>query len=103
MDEDLGNLTREEIIAEVKRLRAGIRVHRDSTGHALCWHHPQLWGLLPEPIPQDLAVPAWPQFLRGCVRYRESLDRELPDAPRLQVEYEIEHRRKASPGPPSDR
>ena len=30
-----------------RRLRAGIRAHRDSTGHALCWHHPALWGLLP--------------------------------------------------------
>src|SRR5437773_8438392 len=36
------------ILVEVKRLRAGIRAHRDSSGHELCWHHPQLWGLLPE-------------------------------------------------------
>jgi hypothetical protein len=100
MDEDLGQFSRDELIAEVKRLRAGIRDHRDSTGHNLCWHHPQLWGLLPEPMPQDLAVPAWPQFLRGCLRYRESLDRELPDAPRLQAEYDGEHGRKASPVPP---
>ena len=59
-----------------------------STGHDLCWHHPQLWGLLPEPIPQDLAVSDWPQFLRGCIRYRQALDRELPDAPRTQREYD---------------
>ena len=57
--------TREGLIAEVMRLRAGIRAHRDSSGHNLCWHHPQLWNLLPEPIPKDLAVPDWPQFLRG--------------------------------------
>ena len=100
MDEDLGQLTRDELIAEVKRLRAGIRDHRDSTGHNLCWHHPQLWGLLPEPMPRDLAVPAWPQFLRGCLRYRESLDRELPDAARLRAEYESEYGRKAPPVPP---
>jgi len=68
MDDDLPNLTREELIAEVIRLRAGIRAHRDSSGHDLCWHHPQLWKLLPEPIPKDLAVPDWPQFLRGCIR-----------------------------------
>jgi hypothetical protein len=86
MDEDLLTLDRDELIAAVRRLRAGIRAHRDSSGHALCWHHPQFWGLLAEPISTDLAVPAWPQFLRGCVRYRESLDRELPDVPRIDAE-----------------
>jgi len=80
MDEDLGRMDRNALIAEVKRLRAGIRAHRDSSGHDLCWHHPQLWGLLPEPIPADIAVPPWPKFLRGCLKYRESLDRELPNA-----------------------
>ncbi|MBC6982248.1 hypothetical protein [Caulobacter sp. 17J80-11] len=88
MDEDLDGLTREELLAEAKRLRAGVRAHRDASGQDLCWHHPQLWGLLPEPIPKEIAVPAWPQFLRGCVKYRESLDRELPDAPRTTEEYE---------------
>ncbi|MDQ6869032.1 MAG: hypothetical protein M3178_11760 [Pseudomonadota bacterium] len=88
MDIDLEQLSRDELIAEVKRLRTGIRAHRDSTGHDLCWHHPQLWGLLPEPISPDVAVPPWPRFLRGCVRYRESLDRELPNAPRADFEYE---------------
>jgi hypothetical protein len=87
MDEDILDRTREELIAEVVRLRNGIRAHRDSSGHDLCWHHPKLWGLLPEPIPKNIAVPAWPQFLRGCVRYREALERELPDAPRTDVEF----------------
>jgi predicted N-acetyltransferase YhbS len=87
MDDDLEEMTREQLIAEVKRLRAGIRAHRDSSGHELCWHHPQLWGLLPEPISNDVKVPAWPQFLRGCVKYRESLDRELPDAPCIDAEF----------------
>ena len=88
MDEDLETLDRAALIAEVRRLRAGIREHRDSSGHALCWHHPQLWGLLPEPIPADIAVPAWPNFLRGCVGYRQSLERELPDAPVVDVDYD---------------
>ena len=86
MDEDLQALSREALIREITRLRAGIRAHRDSSGHDLCWHHPQLWGLLPEPMKADVAVPPWPRFLRGCVRYRESLDRELPDAPRVDTE-----------------
>jgi hypothetical protein len=88
MDEDLDQLSREQLAAEVKRLRAGIRQHRDSSGHALCWHHPQLWGLLPERVTPQVAVPPWPKFLRGCLRYRESLDRQLPHAPVLDAEYE---------------
>jgi hypothetical protein len=88
MDEDLLQLSPEELVAEVKKLRAGIRAHRDSTKHDLCWHHPQLWSLLPEKIEPDVAVPAWPQFLRGCLKYRESLDAQLPRAPRTTGEYE---------------
>ena len=87
MDDDLDPLGREELLAEVKRLRAGIRTHRDSSGQDLCWHHPDLWNLLPERTPPDVAVPPWPAFLRGCVRYRESLDRQLPDAPVSSGEY----------------
>ena len=86
MDEDLVDLDRNALIAEVKRLRDGIRQHRDSSGHDLCWHHPQLWGLLPEKTDPVPIVPEWPQFLRGCVKYRESLDRQLPDAPRTQAD-----------------
>jgi len=88
MDDDLESLDREQLIAEVKRLRAGIRAHRDASGHELCWHHPALWGLLPErrdPLPR---VPDWPVFLRGCIRYRQSLDEQLPEAPRDDAEYD---------------
>ena len=87
MDDDLEPLSRSDLIAEVKRLRQGIREHRDSSGHELCWHHPQLWGLLPEKIDPAVAVPAWPQFLRGCLKYRESLDAQLPHAPRTNEEH----------------
>ena len=87
-DSDLEALSRDQLVAEVKRLRAGIRTHRDSTGHDLCWHHPDLWGLLPERITPEVAVPPWPKFLRGCLRYREALERELPDAPRADFEYD---------------
>jgi hypothetical protein len=88
MDEDLQKFSKEELVAEVKKLRAGIREHRDSTKHELCWHHPQLWSLLPEKVDPAMAVPAWPQFMRGCLRYRESLDRQLPDAARTQEEFD---------------
>ena len=83
MDEDLQTLSREQLIEEVKKLRAGIRTHRDSTRHELCWHHPQLWNLLPEKTEPDIAVPEWPQFLRGCLHYRESLDQQKPYASRV--------------------
>ncbi|HEY1906617.1 MAG TPA: hypothetical protein VGG91_11285 [Myxococcaceae bacterium] len=88
MDEDLDSMNHPQLVAEVKRLRTGIREHRDASAHELCWHHPQLWGLLPErsdPLP---AVPEWPQFLRGCIHYRQSLDRELPGAPRTAEEFD---------------
>jgi len=88
MDEDLEALSRELLLAEIKKLRAGIREHRDAAGHGLCWHQPKLWALLPERSDPQPAVPAWPQFLRGCVRYRESLDEQLPGTPRTSAEYE---------------
>ena len=82
MDDDLLSMSQPQLIAEVKRLRAGIREHRDSQGHELCWHHPRLWGLLPEKTDPQPPVPAWPQFMRGCIRYRQSLDQQAPHAPR---------------------
>ena len=87
MDDDLDRMSREQLVAEAKRLRNGIRHHRDSTRHELCWHHPALWGLLPEmsdPVP---VVPDWPQFIEGCVKYRQSLDEQAPDAPRAAEPY----------------
>jgi hypothetical protein len=87
MDEDLEALSREQLVAEVLKLRNAIRTHRDSSGHELCWHHPDLWSLLPEKVSPAIAVPAWPQFMRGCVRYRQSLDEQLPGAPRNNEEF----------------
>jgi hypothetical protein len=82
MDDDLDTLSRDALIDEVKKLRHAIREHRDSSGHDLCWHHPALWSLLPERTDPAPVVPAWPQFMQGCIRYRQSLDEQLPDAPR---------------------
>ncbi len=44
MDTDLDQMTRENLVAEIKKLRKGIRQHRDSSRHELCWRHPWLWG-----------------------------------------------------------
>ena len=88
MDQDLDAMSREELIAETRRLRGGIRAHRDSTLHELCWHHPDLWRLLPEKTDPVPVVPEWPQFIAGCIRYRQSLDEQAPDAPRSSQPYE---------------
>jgi hypothetical protein len=88
MDEDLAEMTRDQLIAEVKKLRQGIRKHRDSSEHELCWHHPALWGLLPEKTDPIPIVPEWPEFIRGCVSYRQSLDRQAPTARRTSKPYE---------------
>jgi len=74
MDEELKLLNKDQLIAEIKKLRTAIREHRDSTGQELCWHHPKLWSLLPEKTAPKIAVPAWPEFMKGCVQYRSSLD-----------------------------
>ncbi|HEX2201696.1 MAG TPA: hypothetical protein VHG91_00285 [Longimicrobium sp.] len=87
MDEDLETMSREALVAEVRKLRRGIREHRDSTEHELCWHHPALWGLLPERTDPVPTVPAWSQFMRGCIRYRQSLDEQAPGAPRTDAPY----------------
>ena len=82
MDEDLQMMSKDQLIAEVKKLRMGIREHRDSTGQDLCWHHPKLWAMLPEKIDPKIAVPDWPEFMKGCIQYRKSLDEQNPNAPR---------------------
>jgi hypothetical protein len=86
-DDQLEGLSHRELIDEVLRLREGIRRHRDSTGHDLCWHHPQLWGLLPDSTDPQPHVPEWPVFMQGCIRYRQSLDAQLPMAPRTNEEF----------------
>ena len=35
----------------------------------------------------QLTVPTWPEFLQGCVRYRQSLDTQAPTAPRTSKPY----------------
>jgi uncharacterized protein (TIGR02246 family) len=96
MDKDLERMSREELIHETKKLRDGVRAHRDTTQHDLCWHHPALWALLPEKTDPLPAVPDWPQFLEGCVRYRRSLDEHLPDAPRTTELYRLPEERDAA-------
>lgn len=87
MDNDLENMSREQLIEEVTRLRNAIREHRDSTLHDLCWYHPQMWSLLPEQTDPLPTVPEWPQFMEGCIKFRESLDKQAKHAPRTDQSY----------------
>jgi hypothetical protein len=87
MDEDLDAMTRDQLLAVARRLRAGIRAHRDISMHELCWHQPDLWGLLPEQTDPLPTVPEWPQFMAGCIRYRQSLDDQAASAPRSSEPY----------------
>jgi hypothetical protein len=88
MNTDLEGMTREQLVSEIVKLRGGIRAHRDSTGHDLCWHHPDLWALLPEKTDPQPTVPAWPEFMRGCIKYRQSLDEQIPRAPRTEESFD---------------
>lgn len=75
IDDDINNMTREELIEEIKKLRAGIRNHRDNKGHNLCWFVPELWGLLPDKIEPSPEVPPFQEFIECCMKYRKSLDK----------------------------
>lgn len=74
LDSDTYYMNREDLIAEVKRLRTGIRKHRDATGHELCWFVPELWDLLPEKVEPKPDVPPEEEFIAACRLYRKSLD-----------------------------
>ena len=93
LDRDLERFTKAQLVQEIIRLRNGIREHRDTNRHELCWHHPQLWGLLPEKTDPKPVVPAWPQFLEGCIQYRMSLDKQAKDSRRTTVPYKGEKQR----------
>jgi len=75
MDEDIRHMARCELEGEVLKLRTGIRAHRDSTGHNLCWYVPELWNLLPEKVEPKPSVPPTDEFLHHCAVYRASLDK----------------------------
>jgi hypothetical protein len=76
IDKDLDLMSVEELKSEVKKLRAGIRHHRDATGHNLCWYVPELWDLLPDKVQPSPQVPEIPEFLHNCAVYRLSLGKK---------------------------
>lgn len=78
---DLDVLTTEELKSEIIKLRTAIMRHRDSSGHDLCWFHPELWNLLPEGPTKLPVVPETCEFLKNCAAYRASLDKTDFNAP----------------------
>jgi uncharacterized small protein (DUF1192 family) len=60
-------------VAEIERLQAGIRHHRDQKGDDRCWLDDlDLYDLLPEGhVDPDLSLPPKAEFLRSCERYWE--------------------------------
>jgi hypothetical protein len=90
MDQDLQHMSPEELLAEAKKMREAIRKHRDSQLHELCWYHPEMWNLLPDKKEVRPSVPKRDQFLRGCQIYRDSLDKDIPEADQAEIEYRPE-------------
>lgn len=79
-------LTREQLLIEVRKLRAA-SVSTTIAPVIRCAGTIPSLGTLTEPIPADILVPEWPRFLRGCVKYWEALDHELSDANRTDAEF----------------
>ncbi len=76
LDEDIDRMNAAELKNEIRALRTGIRRHRDSQGHDLCWFVPELWNLLPEKVVPSPAVPEFSEFIQNCCKYRKSLDKK---------------------------
>ena len=87
-DADLDLMDHAELLTAARSMRQAIREHRDTVGHELCWHHPKMWALLPDSPAGGMIVPEWPEFMRGCIRYRQSLDEQLAGAPRTAKEFQ---------------
>lgn len=71
-DVAVAGMSREELAAEVLRLRAGIRQHRDERGNDRCWMDDhRLYMLLPEKDPGVTTLLPKREFLENCARYCE--------------------------------
>ena len=79
-------MTRELLLAQVRRLRAGIRAHRDSTGHGASAGITRRSGFSSPSRPTHCRRFRHGRRFSGAVlQYRQSLDAQLPHAPRSDV------------------
>lgn len=74
MDNDLENMTVEQLKEEVRILRTSLRTLRDYTGHDLCWFNPEIWNVLPEKTQPHPVVPDWCEFMHQCANFRKTLE-----------------------------
>ena len=78
MDEDLNEMTVEQLKAEAIKLRSVIRYHKDQKGDDRCWVDDlRLYEALPEgPVGHDSTLPTEEVFLENCKRFCQS--RQVP-------------------------
>lgn len=71
MDNDLREMSEQQLMGEVMKLREGIRKHRDQKGDENCWLDDQfyLYELLPEKINADPQLPDKELMMVNCSRY----------------------------------
>lgn len=109
MDDDIKDMSMDQLEAEVVSLRNGIRQHRDATGHNLCWHVPELWSLLPEKVEPKPEVPHPSEFIQNCCMYRNTLEERKyeivlnPVRPQKGEPFSISFKRKDGQQPKSHR
>ena len=83
-----GRLTRDELVAEVRRFAPASASIATARRRSCAGTIRSFGACCRRRSSPRSPVPPWPNFLRGCLKYRESLDRELPNAPVADVEYE---------------
>lgn len=86
LDADLGGMSAAQLLEHAIAMRAAIRKHRDSSGHDLCWHHPELWDLLPDKTDKKPEVPPMDEFMQKCASYRMSLENPVASFNKLLQE-----------------
>jgi hypothetical protein len=97
VDEDLENMSTQQLRDEVIKLRTTIRTHRDQKGDENCWLDDgmYLYGLLPEKIGADPQLPNKQLMMQNCVKYYECRKRgklykpfsEMPSNPIFAVDW----------------
>ncbi len=88
IDEDLERLDRDALIAEGEAAPRGHSPPPGQLGTRPLLASPTVMGSAPRAPRARGRCATWPRFLRGCLRYRESLEHELPDAPVHDREFE---------------
>ncbi|MEK7583902.1 MAG: hypothetical protein AAB490_01545 [Patescibacteria group bacterium] len=69
-DTDVEKMAQGQLRREVKRLRDGLRKHRDARSNSRCWHNDLgLYGLLPEGKKPGKMLGDEKMLLRNCKRY----------------------------------